>query len=78
MNSPIFASELLTKIFIVKRLDNIWKFLYNLVGGGFISSLWLYLKRLLCKIIRFIILDFKKEILEEEKKEKNEKSERKP
>lgn len=51
--------------------------MYNLVGGGFISSLWLYLKRLLRKIIRFIILDFKKEILEEDQKEKNEKSERK-
>ena len=41
-------------------------------------SLWLYLKRLLRKITRFIILDFKKEILEEEEKEKNEETKRKP
>lgn len=77
MNLQIFASDLLTKIFIVKKLDNVWKFLYNLVGGGFIRSLLLYLKRLFRKIIRFIILDFKNEILEEDKKEKNEESKRK-
>lgn len=77
MNLPKFANDLLIKIFIVKRLDNIWKFLYNLVGGGCMSFLWLYLKRLLRKIKRFIISDVKKEFLEEEKKEKNERTERK-
>lgn len=77
MNLQIFASDLLTKIFIVKKLDKVWEFLYNLFGGGFISSLWLYLKSLFRKIIRFIILDFKNEILEEDKKEKNEESKRK-
>lgn len=42
----------------------------------FISSFWAFLKRLLLKLFRIIVFDFKKEFSEKEEKEKNEKQKR--
>lgn len=42
----------------------------------FISSIWRFLKRLILKLFRIIVFDFKKEFLEKEEKEKNEKQKR--